>query len=308
MRVRCTYNQNPNSLNDPSCSNFGFGETEDYAITINGGTDPDGFTYDWSANPLYLDATNISNPYATGITAAQTYTVTVTDPGTGCVKTGSVNVPINLPFVVINGAICSNGSGTQLTTVTAPGTGGSSISSYQWFLDDITISGATASTYTATVPGSYKVAVTSNIGCSVISDPFVISVLTGGGLNGTYTINSSLPASCSNYLSLASAIADLNTYGVSGNVIFNINSGHTETAPAGGLVINYCGLAAGLKPSATQTVRFQGGATAALITAPVGTTTNLDAIISLVGADWITFDKVNVQESVANSTATTQME
>ena len=308
MRVRCTFFQNPNSLADPSCSNSGYGETEDYAITINGGTDPDGFTYDWSANPLYLDATNISNPYATGITAAQTYTVTVTDPGTGCVKTGSVNVPINLPFVVINGAICSNGSGTQLTTVTAPGTGGSSISSYQWFLDDITISGATASTYTATVPGSYKVAVTSNIGCSVISDPFVISVLTGGGLNGTYTINSSLPASCSNYLSLASAIADLNTYGVSGNVIFNINSGHTETAPAGGLVINYCGLAAGLKPSATQTVRFQGGATAALITAPVGTTTNLDAIISLVGADWITFDKVNVQESVANSTATTQME
>lgn len=306
MRVRCTYGQNPNTLTDPPCSNFPFGETEDYAISINGGIDRVDFTYNWSTNPSYLDATNISNPFASGITAAQTYTVTVTDQATGCVKTASVNVPLSSPSVVI-APTCNNGSsGIQLTANATPGAGGSSITSYQWFLDGISISGATASDYVATVTGSYIVIVTNNIGCSVTSTAYIISGF-APGLNGTYTINSSLPASCTNYVSLASAIADLNTKGVSGNVIFNINSGHTETAPAGGLVINYCGLSTALKPSAEQTVTFQGGTTAALITAPVGTSST-DGIIKLVGADWITFDKVNVQESAANTTATTQME
>jgi len=50
------------------------------------------FTYDWSANSLYLDNVNSSTPNATGVLSAQTYIVTVTDANSGCIKTESVSL------------------------------------------------------------------------------------------------------------------------------------------------------------------------------------------------------------------------
>ena len=303
MRVRNSYNEA-----FTPCGNTAFGETEDYTVNISGGTGTTiSYTFDWSSNPTFLSATNISNPQVTGITADQTYTVSVTDQLYGCAKTASVNITVSIPTAVITAGItCSNGS-IQLNATATAGNGGTSITGYQWLLDGNPIVGAVTATYEATAAGSYTVTVTNNLGCSVTSDPYIISVI-NSALNGTYTINSSLPASCSNYVSMAAAISDLNTKGVSGNVLFSVASGHTETAPAGGLVINYCALNAALMPSATQTVTFQGGTVAAVITAQVGTSTAVDGIIKLVGADYITFNKIDLQESAANVDATTQME
>ncbi|HRH06932.1 MAG TPA: hypothetical protein PLN13_00005, partial [Bacteroidia bacterium] len=56
-----------------------------------------GYTFDWSANPTFLSATNIYNPVATGVTSDQTYSVTVTDPAT-----------------------CSTVQTVTVTTITAP--------------------------------------------------------------------------------------------------------------------------------------------------------------------------------------------
>jgi hypothetical protein len=56
-----------------------------------------GYTFDWSANPTFLSATNIYNPVATGVTSNQTYSVTVTDPAT-----------------------CSTVQTVTVTTITAP--------------------------------------------------------------------------------------------------------------------------------------------------------------------------------------------
>ena len=47
-------------------------------------------------------------------------------------------------------------------------------------------------------------------------------------LSGTYNV----PAT---YTSIAAAIADLNTLGVSGPVTINVAAGYTEVAPVGGL-------------------------------------------------------------------------
>lgn len=55
------------------------------------------YTYDWSANPTYLSATNIVNPLAVGLSTNQTYTVLVSDATTGCSNTGTILVQANQP-------------------------------------------------------------------------------------------------------------------------------------------------------------------------------------------------------------------
>jgi hypothetical protein len=114
-------------------------------------------------------------------------------------------------------------------------------------------------------------------------------------LTGTKTIPGS-------YATLAAAITDLNTQGVgTGGVTFNIAAGYTETAA--NLLITATGTAA-------NPIVFQKSGSGAnpLITAGVGTSTTLDAVIELSGADYVTIDGIDVAESATNATATTQME
>ena len=114
-------------------------------------------------------------------------------------------------------------------------------------------------------------------------------------LAGTKTIPGSYP-------SLAAAIADLNTQGVgAGGVTFNVAAGYVETAA--NLLVTATGTAA-------NPIVFQKAGSGAnpLLTAGVGTSTGLDYVIGLAGADYVTFSGLDVAESAANTTATTQME
>lgn len=119
-------------------------------------------------------------------------------------------------------------------------------------------------------------------------------------LNGVITIPSG------NYPSIRSAVDSLNLYGVGpGGVIFNVTAGHTETAPTGGIKLTATGTVANpiiIQKDPATTVPNP------LITAQVGTTTNLDGVFFLLGSDYITIDGIDIQESAANTTATTQME
>jgi hypothetical protein len=102
------------------------------------------------------------------------------------------------------------------------------------------------------------------------------------------------------YASLAAAITDLNTVGVNGPLTITVSQ--NETAPAGGYVINsFTGA------SATNTVTIVASGTRTL-TAPVGTSTTVDAIIKLNGCDYVTIDGFTIQESAGNTTANTWME
>ena len=125
-----------------------------------------------------------------------------------------------------------------------------------------------------------------------------ISSLTFGQLTGVKTIPG-------DYASLAAAITDLNTSGVGvGGVTFNISAGYTETfaTPTAGLIT-----ATG---TATDQIIFQksGAGVDPLITAGVGTSTTVDGIIVIRGGDYITFDGIDLQENVVNTTPTQQME
>jgi Ig-like domain CHU_C associated len=53
---------------------------------------PGSYNYSWTPNTTYLSATNIANPIATGVISNQTYSVVVTDPSTGCIKSANVNL------------------------------------------------------------------------------------------------------------------------------------------------------------------------------------------------------------------------
>ena len=105
---------------------------------------------------------------------------------------------------------------------------------------------------------------------------------------------------------LEAAITALNTNGVgAGGAIINIPAGYTET-PTAALVLTL----ATNPSSATRPLVFQksGAGANPLITAFVGTTLNLDGLFVLNGADYVTINGIDLQESAANTTPTQQME
>ncbi len=108
------------------------------------------------------------------------------------------------------------------------------------------------------------------------------------------------------YISLASAINDLNTQGVgTGGVTFNLNQ--NETAPTGGYIIGSLILDSGLnKSSINNPVIINGNSNS--IQPFIGTSTTVDAVIRIAGADGITILNLNITENIINTTITTQME
>jgi hypothetical protein len=113
-------------------------------------------------------------------------------------------------------------------------------------------------------------------------------------LTGTKTIPG-------NYATIAAAIIDLNAVGVgSGGVTFNIAAGYTETT---------CNLVITATGTASNQIIFQKSGSGAnpKITAGVGIGT-MDGIILLSGADYVTFDGIDLLDPATNTTATTQME
>jgi hypothetical protein len=108
-----------------------------------------------------------------------------------------------------------------------------------------------------------------------------------------------------NYPTIAAAIADLNSSGVgTGGVTFYIAAGHTETfvSPLDGRITT-------LTSSSTNPVTFAKSGTGLnpLIVAAPGTGTT-DAIITIAGGDYITFDGINLAENALNNTTALQAE
>ncbi len=249
---------------------------------------PAAVSYLWSPGGQTTDTIHVL--------AGGSYSVQTTDAN-GCTDTESVIVTENaIPSASISGNSSFCTGVPELLTATASA-GSGTITTYQWVLNGSTNVGTNSSTYSATAAGSYTVIVTNSNGCSFTS---TAQVLTGvGPLNGTYTIDNGQAASCTNYLSFADAFSDLNTYGVGGNVVFNVEAGQTHT---GNLTLNMCSLGANA-PNASQTLAFRksGAGANPLITAGTGSGTS-DAIVKIVGVDYLTFDGIDLQENVANTT------
>ena len=121
-------------------------------LTATGGT-----SYQWSRNGTPISGATAATYSAT---LAGTYSVLITN--NGCSAAASNISRLQLPalptgtIIPANATICSGSS--QLLTAT----GGTA---YQWSRNGIPISGATSATYSATLAGTYSVAITNN-GCS----------------------------------------------------------------------------------------------------------------------------------------------
>lgn len=110
-------------------------------------------------------------------------------------------------------------------------------------------------------------------------------------LNGQYTINAALPASSSNFQSFTSAVAALNTNGVSGLVNIEVwGSSYNEQVTLNAIT----------GVSATNTVTFHGNGSAAISFNPAST--NNRAIIKLNGADYVTISNLSIT-ATGSSTA-----
>jgi sugar lactone lactonase YvrE len=103
------------------------------------------------------------------------YTLTVTNvdgSATSSAATLTLLVPADYPDLTAQpqGTTLVGGTASLSVTVTGPGP-----FTYQWLLNGSAIAGATASTYTATAPGSYTVAVSNAVATVVSSAAFVSS-------------------------------------------------------------------------------------------------------------------------------------
>ncbi len=134
------------------------------ATPTNGGTTP---SYQWKVNGTNV-GTNSPTYTTTSLTNGQSVTCVMTSnlsgvtssPATSNAIVTTVNAIPTTPTIAQSGAVLT-----------------SSISSgNQWYLNGSIISGATASTYTATQSGSYTVMATSNGCSSSLSSPMVLTV------------------------------------------------------------------------------------------------------------------------------------
>lgn len=118
-----------------------------------------------------------------------------------------------------------------------------------------------------------------------------LSIFSFCQLNGTYTIDAGQPLSVTNFQKFSQAVAQLNTVGVSGPVIFNAAAGTYSDS----LYFNNITGA-----SATNTILFQKDPSATapvLITYANGNST--DGVIKLSSTKYLTFDGINFQATNA---------
>jgi hypothetical protein len=132
------------------------GETVTLSVDVNGVGS--GIAYQWQKNGSNIGG-SISNSYL--VSASGIYRCQVSVPSTTCSTVSrEVYVVVNsypVPVIAFSGGALSTAS---------------TFVAYQWFLNTVAIAGATSSTYVPTVPGSYRVRVTDNAGCSAYSNAF----------------------------------------------------------------------------------------------------------------------------------------
>lgn len=149
-------------------SSSNFGETEDYNVTITGGTSNSSFTYNWLP-ATFLSSTTGSPVTASSVTTTTTYTVNAVSAA-GCSASGTVTLTVGIPLsssasVSPNDTVCAS---TTFTLSSTP-IGGGGPYTFAWNGPNSYTSTAQSPAVAATMAGAgvYTVTVTDN--CSTQS-------------------------------------------------------------------------------------------------------------------------------------------
>lgn len=127
-------------------------------------------------------------------------------------------------------------------------------------------------------------------------------VTTLAPMSGTYFIPG-------DFATINDAAISLNANGISGAVVFNVAANHTETAPAGTSATTTGGIIFGniTGTSASNTITFQknGAGANPLVTAGANHFAGgiMDAVIKIIGTDYLTFNGIDVSENSLNTTS-----
>ena len=172
-----TVNSLPSSTITPSGATT---LTQGSSVTLNAVTGAN-LSYQWNLNGIAISgATSSSYVVTSSVVATLNYTVTVTNTVTGCVNTTSTPTVVTFGTIgtpsINNGAspttFCQGGSVTLTATSIVAGY------TYQWYNNGTAISGATASTYSATASGSYTFTQTNGGVTSSVSNAITVTVNT----------------------------------------------------------------------------------------------------------------------------------
>lgn len=172
------------------------------------------------------------------------------------------------------------------------------------------LSGLSAGNYTVEVYSDASVTCeggtifAGNLGANYKANFTFCGSPTGALTPGNYSIPGCFPT-------VASAVTYLNTNGVSGTGIvqFDVDSGHVETAPTTGILLNGVGTAGNLTTgTATLSIVFKKSGSGAnpKIVAPLWAAGgNTNGIVKIIGGDYITFDGFTLEENTGNTVVTT---
>jgi len=208
------------------------------------------------------------------------------------------STPIGGTAAVTPASICAGGS-VQLSLTGNSFTTGQT---YTWQVSptiagtytNIGTSTTTSSlTTTATASGYYRCAISCNGGAPAYSTPILLTVRAVLTAN-TYTINNTLPTSGLNFASFTDAFNALNC--ATGKIVFNVSAGQTFTENPPPLE------ASGTVTDSIIFRKFGSGANPVIVPASAGTLassatigTNGDAILTINGGDYITFDGIDLR-------------
>jgi kumamolisin len=164
----------PSITAEPASLTVNLGSNATFTVGVSGSAP---FTYQWLFNGAVIDGATSASYTVDDAQQSQagSYTVTVANSSGSVTSTAAV-LAVDLPpgYPDITGQPQSTTvafEGTAVLTVAVTGTGPFT---YQWYVEGIAITGATSSSYTATLPGSYTVAVTNSV-ASTTSSPAIVS-------------------------------------------------------------------------------------------------------------------------------------
>ncbi|OYU78982.1 MAG: hypothetical protein CFE23_16185, partial [Flavobacterium sp. BFFFF1] len=192
MRLRSRGEGNPNGPTD-ECTAFFSGVSQDYTINVIGMTDVSAsYNYLWSPGGA-TTAVAVVNP-----TSTTTYTVTATNPVSGCTNSDTILITVN-PAPTAPTGTDSAQCGNQVPTASVADTNGFTTPTFKWYADNVTttaLQSSTSATYTTAINATttfYVSVVNAVTGCESTRTPVTVTVTNADAILATPSSSSVCP-------------------------------------------------------------------------------------------------------------------